>query len=1012
MSCRKNQASLTVQEKQAFVNAVLKLKNNTPSKMGLTNRYDDYVMTHMNSMMLMNGQTRSPGWAHRAPAFFAWHRVMLRQFELDLQAIDPTVALPYWDWTVDNSPSSSIWDVGFMGGNGRAGDRRVMDGPFAFGGGQWTLNVREPGDNRTDLQRDFTANASALPTGPQVSDCINNETPFDAVPWSLGAQPSFRDRAEGWHGLGSIHNRVHLWVGGSMLPSTSPNDPVFFLHHCNIDRLLTLWQRQHPLEGYHPTGMGGESGPLGHNLNDTLLFNDQNAPPPFTTAFPVAGTWSHHGVGYSYDTDPPEVNLLTPSLSFTDIPEGIGASGVTTYRAVVFEILSCAPVTLQITAGPTAPFSAPLGLSALVTPSTFDAPTHGRLWIAYTSTTAGASVAGSVTVHVVETGQSWVINIAANTVARPKSAVALVLDHSGSMSDDAGDGHTKTEKLKEAVQAFTDVMLPGDGLSIVRFDDTVQRLMNVTDVGPVSPVTPGSGRDLAQQIVNGNQLDPAGATSIGGGVAEGRNALNTAPPTNPPYSVKAMVVLTDGMENTPPMIADVLGSINANTYAIGFGTPANISVAALNQLTQNTNGYLVVTGTITPDIRFRLIKYFLQILAGITNANVVLDPQGELILGAKHRIPFAMSEADMGMDVILLCPAPYYVDFLLETPGGDIIDPARALAEPALQFYSRGTLSYYRSSLPALVGRPAASHRGRWHAILSLSRKAQSGGNELAARLPARALPYSLLVHGYSNLQFKASVYQQSYQPGAAVRISASLVEYEVAVEQRALVRAEVTRPNGGITTLTLAEYESGHFQASFTADQLGVYVIRVRASGTTFYGTPFQREQTLTVTTALGGDRDPAQDGLLHWLKDRDRRLCRLLECLMKEGLHELRVREWAKEAGINLEAIMHCLKTYCCREDHIPREGVTHLATPQVGAAPLRIEHVIAALRAAEAAPGFAELLEGKPVDRSVHGEEMMGPMFDFSPEDKAAGAAGGKHHGGNSVPPPKGSTPPKRR
>src|SRR5262249_13826711 len=143
--------------------------------------------------------------------------------------------------------------------------------------------------------------------------------------------------------------------------------------------------------------------------------------------------------------------------------------------------------------------------------------------------------------------------------------------------------------------AFTDVMLPGDGLSIVRFDDTVQRLMNVTDVGPVSPVTPGSGRDQAHQIVSGNQLDPAGRTSIGGGVAEGRNALNTALSTVPPYSVKGMIVLTDGVENTTPMISDVLGSINANTFAIGFGTPANISVAALNQLTQNTDGYLVVT---------------------------------------------------------------------------------------------------------------------------------------------------------------------------------------------------------------------------------------------------------------------------------------------------------------------------------------------------------------------------------------------------------------------------------
>ena len=41
MGCRKNQATLTPAERTAFANAVLKLKNETPSQMGLTNRYDE-----------------------------------------------------------------------------------------------------------------------------------------------------------------------------------------------------------------------------------------------------------------------------------------------------------------------------------------------------------------------------------------------------------------------------------------------------------------------------------------------------------------------------------------------------------------------------------------------------------------------------------------------------------------------------------------------------------------------------------------------------------------------------------------------------------------------------------------------------------------------------------------------------------------------------------------------------------------------------------------------------------
>jgi hypothetical protein len=55
-----------------------------------------------------------------------------------------------------------------------------------------------------------------------------------------------------------------------------------------------------------------------------------------------------------------------------------------------------------------------------------------------------------------------VININANTIARPRSAVSLVLDRSGSMNDDAGDGITKVQKLREAANVFLSVMLPGE----------------------------------------------------------------------------------------------------------------------------------------------------------------------------------------------------------------------------------------------------------------------------------------------------------------------------------------------------------------------------------------------------------------------------------------------------------------------------------------------------------------------------------------------------------------------
>ncbi len=42
--------------------------------------------------------------------------------------------------------------------------------------------------------------------------------------------------------LESLHNHVHNAVGGDMDTARSPNDPLFFLHHANIDRLWAQWE--------------------------------------------------------------------------------------------------------------------------------------------------------------------------------------------------------------------------------------------------------------------------------------------------------------------------------------------------------------------------------------------------------------------------------------------------------------------------------------------------------------------------------------------------------------------------------------------------------------------------------------------------------------------------------------------------------------------------------------------------------------------------------------------------
>jgi tyrosinase len=47
-----------------------------------------------------------------------------------------------------------------------------------------------------------------------------------------------------------MHGRGHGYVGGDMDGSSaSPNDPVFFLHHAQVDRLWAAWQDENLASG-------------------------------------------------------------------------------------------------------------------------------------------------------------------------------------------------------------------------------------------------------------------------------------------------------------------------------------------------------------------------------------------------------------------------------------------------------------------------------------------------------------------------------------------------------------------------------------------------------------------------------------------------------------------------------------------------------------------------------------------------------------------------------------------
>ena len=668
--------------------------------------------------------------------------------------------------------------------------------------------------------------------------------------------------------------------------------------------------------------------------------------------------------------DTASITLLTPYLNFADVPQGPMGMVREQPMAISFEVSApSGAITLEYAPGGglTHAQLLPGTTSVTVGPTSASSVATARLWVIYRTGAAPSAIpTQNVTVREPVSGQTWNISIDANTIARKTAAVALVLDRSGSMSQDRGDGQSKHTSLQQAAETFVDVMLEGDGVGLVRYDDNAQVVQPVVLLGSggLSDLNRGNTIDL----IRGNSFDPAGATSIGDGIFEGRNILNSAGA----FDVKALTVLTDGVENRDRYISDVAGSINELTYAIGLGTPQNTSAAALQNISGNNGGFLLITGAIDTDKRFLLQKYFLQILAGVSNAEIVLDPDGQLVPGAVHRIPFQLTDADNGVDVILLSPYVHAIDFRLQTPTGLILEPWRALSEPAMRYVLGKEVSYYRLVLPTQLVADRYDQGGTWHALLTIGKprtkpsegsgdgvdlsilrglhaspamraRAQrtagaptelqrqfalaqsfsSGRAAAAVAEPAstggrRTLPYSVIVHSYSSVSLRAEMQQGGYEPGALMKVRATLTQSGLPLDGSATVWAELTRPDGTSTTLSFLATEPGHFAADFVAGSTGTYRLRVRARGQTRRGLPFTRERSLTAAVWRGGDHD-ADTSTGHGGRPNGGhdRLCELLECLLaRGGVIEPELEKRLRAAGLDIDALRKCLAGHCTHD------------------------------------------------------------------------------------------------
>ncbi|WKY02780.1 hypothetical protein Q1695_016225 [Nippostrongylus brasiliensis] len=216
---RKEYRMLTDDERQKYNTAMWTIKSNGD--------YDTLSQIHSQYIT-------SPG-AHSGPAFPGWHREFIKRLEIALRRVDPTVALPYWDSTLDstlpNPSHSCLWGNELMGSQDSTGTVRTgafrnwltVDGSRVF-----TRDIGKTGNllNEADIQ--------ALLSTPDFTQLLAFTAPQAACP-----------NPAGWSVLEYIHGGPHVFTGGDMLiTTTATNDPLFFNHHSMIDLIWELWRTQ------------------------------------------------------------------------------------------------------------------------------------------------------------------------------------------------------------------------------------------------------------------------------------------------------------------------------------------------------------------------------------------------------------------------------------------------------------------------------------------------------------------------------------------------------------------------------------------------------------------------------------------------------------------------------------------------------------------------------------------------------------------------------------------------
>ena len=217
--------------------------------------------------------------------------------------------------------------------------------------------------------------------------------------------------------------------------------------------------------------------------------------------------------------------------------------------------------------------------------------------------------------------------------------VMVVIDRSGSMSQTTALGSSKIDEARDAASLFISMIQESEGhrIGLVSFSNSVtlehELLPNSSGnvellIGP----SPHSGGKVGA-------ISTGGTTSIGGGIERALTQFSGSASKD-----EVILLLTDGMENSPPMINDIESSLgNRRLCIVGYGDESNLNGPLLSRLAIFNDGSYTVAQN-----ELALKKFFAACFGDIFESGFLMDPEFELPKNVKKAepLPFVVCGED------------------------------------------------------------------------------------------------------------------------------------------------------------------------------------------------------------------------------------------------------------------------------------------------------------------------------------------------------------------------------